>query len=168
MGISLFDLTVECLELERMLDTYASENEGCIDDFPLNDEFERLAGERNTKLLNVGAWIKSLRAEEAAHKAEQKRQGERARVIGNKASSLESLISCHLANGEKLNDTRVAMSFRRSEKVVVDVLTEDLPKSLVNTKLIEEPDKKAIKAQIKSEEGCEFAHMEENYNLQVK
>lgn len=167
MSISLFDLSIECLELERMLDTYASENEGDITDFPLNDEFERLSGVREEKLLNVGAWIKSLRAEEAAHKAEAKHQGDRARVRGNKAARLENLISVNLANGEKLNDTRVALSFRRSEKVVVDVKPEDLPAHLATVTTTVTPDKKAIKALLKGE-GCEFGHLEENFNLQIK
>lgn len=168
MSISLFDLGTEYLELGRMFDTYASENEGDITDFPLNDEFERLEGERAEKLLNIGAWIKSLRAEEAAHKAEQKRQGERARVIGNKSDRLESLISLNLANGEKLNDTRCALSFRVSHPVVIDVLTEDLPEGCIKTTTTTEPDKVAIKAKIKSDEGCSFAHLDDVYNLQIK
>ena len=166
--MNLFELTTEQLELERMMDTFAAENEGDITDFPLNDEFERLEGERATKLLNIGAWIKSLRATEAAHKAEQKRQGERAKVLGNKADRLESLISCHLANGEKLNDTRCALSFRRSESVVIDVPTESLPKDFVIESTSTAPDKKAIKAHIKDVGKWEFAHIQENFNLQIK
>ena len=166
--MNLFEITDEQIALEGLMDQYAAENEGDITDFPLKDEFERLGGERGTKLLNVGAWIKSLEAEVAGHKAEQKNQAERARVLGNKADSLKSLLSYHLAQGEKLKDTRVALSFRRSEKVVIDILTEDLPKEFVTVKTTKEPDKKAIKAQIKSKDGCVFARMEENFNLQVK
>lgn len=168
MSISLFDLDIEYLELERMLDTYASENEGDITDFPLNDEFERLKGERVDKLLNVGAWIKSLEAEIDAHKAEQKRQGEKVRVLSNRAVSLKILISSHLTNGEKLHDTRVALSYRKSERVIVNVLTGDLPKEYVVSSTTTAPDKKAIKALLKSEQGCEFAHMEISHNLQIK
>lgn len=166
--MNLFELTTEQLELERMMDTFASENEGCIDDFPFNDEFERLAGERKEKLLNVGAWIKSLRATEAAHKAEQKRQGERARAIGNKADRLESLVSSHLAHGEKLNDTRCALSFRRSESVVIDVPTESLPKDFVVESTSIAPNKPAIKKYIKDVGNLRFAHIQENFNLQIK
>lgn len=167
MSISLFAIDEETAELERMLDLYASENEGDITDFPMTDEFERLKGERVDKLLNIGAWIKSLEAEAQAHKDEQKRQGDRARVIGNKAASLKSLISYHLANGEKLHDTRVALSYRKSEKVVVDVKPEDLPAHLATVTTTVIPDKKAIKALLKGE-GCEFGHIEETMNLQVK
>lgn len=168
MSISLFNITTEQLELEKMMDTYAAENCGDITDFPLNAEFERLEGERVGKLLNVGAWIKQLRAEEAAHKAEQKHQGDRARVIGNKVARLEDLIADNLTNGEKLNDTRCALSWRRSEKVAIDVLTEDLPDNFITTTTTTVPDKKAIKALLKSDKGCKFAHMEENFNLQIK
>lgn len=167
--MKLFDITVEQLELERLLDTYAAEHEGDITDFPMNEEFERLKGERSGKLLNIGAWIKSLEAEIDGHKTEQKRQGERARVLSNKAESLKSLISCHLANGEKLHDTRVALSYRRSERVVVDVATEKLGEGFTITTTTVTPDKKAIKAHLKDiESSCQFAHLEENFNLQVK
>lgn len=167
--MKLFDITEEQLELERLLDEYASQNEGDVTDFPMNDEFERLEGERADKLLNIGAWIKGIESEIDAHKAEQKRQGDRVRVLGNKAASLKSLISYHLANGEKLHDTRVALSYRRSERVVVDVATDKLGEGFTITTTTVTPDKKAIKAHLKDiEASCQFAHMEENFNLQVK
>ena len=167
MSIKLFEITDEVIALEKMIDEYASEHEGEIPDF-LNDEFDRLAGERNEKRLNIGAWIKGLEAEIQAHKDEQKRQGERVRVLSNKATSLKSLIGYNLAQGEKLNDTRCALSYRKSERVIVDVAPEDLPKDLATIIVTVTPDKKEIKARLKSDEGCEFAHMEENFSLQIK
>ncbi len=166
--MNLFEISGTMEHLEKLEAKYAAEHEGDVTDFPLAAEFENLAGARDEKLLNIGAWIKSLETEIEAHKAEQKRQGDRARILGNKADRLEGLLTAHLAHGEKLSDIGCALSYRRSERVVVDVAPDDLPKDLAIITVNVAPDKKEIKARLKSDEGCKFAHLEENFNLQIK
>ena len=163
--LKIYEINEEMQALDGLLDSWAANHEGDITDFPLNDELERLEGERNEKLLNLAVWHKDLKAQAEAFSKEIKQLQARQKGISNKADSIEGFIDYSLQVGEKLSDTRAALSYRKSTQVVIDVLVEDLPSAFVKTTII--PDKAAIKENIKLG-VCHFAHMQENQSLQIK
>lgn len=116
------------------------------------DKLNELQLEKETKIENVALWIKDLKAEAEAIKAEKLALAERQRVAENKAESLKRWLAFAL-NGEKFKTARCAISFRATESVEVtdeglenlmrdgndELLTYDKPK----------PNKTAIKQAIK-------------------
>lgn len=162
--LKLHDISIEVDELDKMVDEFAAENEGLVPEF-LNDELDRLKGERVGKLLNLAVWVKNLKAEAEAFSPEIKRLQARQKALNNKADTIKEYIDYNMQEGEKLSDTRAVLSYRKSTQVVIDVLTEDLPSEVV--KISFTPDKTAIKEAIKKGD-CHYAHMQENQSLQIK
>ena len=87
------------------------------------DKLNELQMERETKIENVACWIKDLKAEAEAIKAEKQKLADRQRVAENKAESLKNWIAYAL-DGQKFSTARCAVSFRKSE--VVEVTPEGL------------------------------------------
>ncbi len=164
--LKIYEINEEIQALDGLLDSWASHHEGCITDFPMNDEFDRLEGERNEKLLNLAVWHKDLKAQAEAFNQEIKRLQGRFKALNNKADSIKGYIDYNLQEGEKLSDTRAVLSYRKSTQVVIDVLVEDLPPEFV--KFTRSTDKTAMKEAIQSKEGCHCAHIETKLNLQIK
>lgn len=165
MSLKLYELTQEMEALDGLLDSWASNHEGDITDFPLNDELERLEGERVDKLLNLAVWHKSLVAEARAFTDELKRLQARQKVLSNKAERIKAFIDCNLQDNEKLEDNRSVLSYRESSQVIIDKPIDELPKEFV--KISKAPDKTLIKEAIKLDK-CNFAHIEKIKNLQIK
>ena len=163
--LNIHKITDEIIALDGLLDSWALHHEGDITDFPLNDEFDRLEGERNEKLLNLAVWHKDLKGQAEAFDKEIKRLQGRFKALNNKAERIKEYIDYNLQEGEKLSDTRAVLSYRKSTQVVIDVLPEDLPAEVVKISLT--PDKTAIKEAIKKGD-CHYAHMQENHSLQIK
>ena len=163
--LKIYEISEEIQALDGLLDSWASNHEGDITDFPLNDEFDRLEGERNEKLLNMAVWHKDLKGQAEAFDKEIKRLQGRFKALNNKAERIKEYIDYNLQEGEKLSDTRAVLSYRKSTQVVIDVLTEDLPPEFIKTSIA--PDKAAIKELVKTTK-CLFAHMETHHNLSIK
>lgn len=164
--LKIYEINEEMQALDGLLDSWASNHDGDITDFPLNDELERLEGERNEKLLNLAVWVKDLKAEAEAFTNEIKRLQTRQKALINKSERIKEFIDYNLQKGEKLSDVRASLSYRKSTQVVLDVPVEDLPPEFV--KFTRSADKTAMKEAIQSEGGCSCAHIEEKFNLQIK
>lgn len=82
------------------------------------EKLEQLSMERDTKVENIALWIKNLKAESEAYKAEKQSFEQKQRVAENKLSSLKEYLSGYL-NGEKFKTTKVSCSFRNSTAVEV-------------------------------------------------
>lgn len=132
------------------------------------DNFAALEGERNAKLEAVALYVKSLDAEAAAMKAEEKTLAERRAVRERKAERLRKYLadSMTLFGDTKLETTRCSLSFRKSEAVEItdakklrlDLWNQPAP----------QPDKTAIKKAIKAGEVVEGAQIVTRQNLQIK
>lgn len=133
------------------------------------DNLDALETERNAKLEGVALYIKSLEAEADAIKAEEKALAERRAVREKKAERLRRYLSDSMqALGDtKLETARVALSFRKSESVVIEDQSA-LPVEFIKVKMTETPDKVAIKKAIKSGTEVAGAALVENKNLQIK
>ena len=152
-----------------------------IDDAILNFEFEvdeetgeilnaqnldDLKMEREQKIEGVGLWIKNLEAEAAAVKAEKDNMADRQRRLEKKAESLKGYLAYAL-QGEKFSTPKIALSWRRSESVVI---TDEhlLPETCLNVTIVKKPDKKVIKDALKAGKDIMGAELIEKQNLQIK
>ena len=117
------------------------------------DKLNELQLEKDAKIENVACWIKELKAEAEAIKAEKLVLAERQKVAENKAESLKKWLAYAL-NGEKFKTAKCSVSFRRSESVEV---TEEGLEALMKehdellTYKAPEPNKTAIKNAIKND-----------------
>ena len=96
---------MECVDLEtgEIIDT---------------EQLDKLQMERDAKLENVACWIKELKVEAEALKAEKQALAERQKVAENKMESLKKWLAYAL-QGEKFKTPKCAISFRKSEAVEV-------------------------------------------------
>ena len=114
----------------------------------INEELlNNLQMERDVKIENVVLWIKELKAEAEALKAEKLAFAERQKVTENKMESLKKWLAYAL-NGEKFKTVRASVTFRTTDKVEV----ADIYKLDENYLRYKEPeaDKDAIKKAIKA------------------
>lgn len=89
----------------------------------INDDqlilLEALEIERDKKIENIACLIKNLKADAAALKAEKDAFQKRQKQAENKVESLTNYLQSVL-NGEKFTTDRCAISFRKTNKVVLD------------------------------------------------
>lgn len=118
------------------------------------DKLNDLRMERDAKIENVALWIKDLKSEAEAIKAEKLALAERQKVAENKAENLKKWLAYAL-QGEKFKTARCSVSFRSTESV--EITPEGLEnlmrggKDELLTYKDPEPNKKAIKDAIKND-----------------
>lgn len=129
------------------------------------DKLNALQIEREEKIENVALWIKNLKSDAEALKAEKQAFADRQKAAENKAESLKKWLTEALA-GEKFKTTRVAVSFRKSKSVQVEDIWK-LDDSFVK---YAEPtaDKAAIKKAIEAGQEVAGATLVENVSISVK
>ena len=154
----LYDLAREIEDFEFEVD----EETGEI----LNaEDLDNLELEKNEKIEQLCLYIKNLKSDAAAYKAEKDSFAKKQKAAENKAESIKNYIAYILA-GEKFKTDRVTVSYRKSEQV------ECLDMSLVDDDYLrfEEPElnktkiKKALKEGIKVG-GCMLV---EKQNMQIR
>jgi len=151
-------------ELQINIDSLVDQETGEIIDI---DALNALELERDTKISNIACWIKSLKAEAEAIKAEEQSLNHRRKVCENKMESLKTYLATFL-NGEKFKDSRCSISYRRSERVdFADNFNFDtLPDSM--KKVTIEPKKTEIKDFLKAGGEIEGVRIEENTSMTIK
>lgn len=164
--MNLYELNSEITETVIAMMETADDETGEVD-AELVARLDALQIERDTKLENLGLWVKQLNAETAALKAEEKALEARRKSKENMAERLKNYISESLqaAGTMKFERTRVAFSFRKSEQVQI---TGDLPKKFIVKTVTEKPDKTAIKEALKAGQKVRGAELVEKQNLQIK
>lgn len=146
---------------EQITTCFDSETGELIDPDKLND----LQIAKDEKLENLALWYKDLLAEANALKEEKEVFAAREKAAKNKAESIKNYLSFVL-NGENFKTTKCALSFRTSERTIVDDI-HSIPKSFLK---YSEPkaDLTEIKKAIKNGEEIKGAHLEEMQNIQIK
>ena len=129
------------------------------------EKLNSLQMERETKIESVALWIKDLKAEAEALKAEKQAFADRQKAAENKAESLKNWLSEAL-NGEKFKTTKVAVSFRKTKSVMVDSVY-DLDAKYLKYK-DPDPDKKAIKEAIEAGQTVKGAQLVESVSVTIK
>ena len=134
------------------------------------DKLNELQLERDTKIENVACWIKDLKAEAEAIKAEKNALAERQKAAENKAESLKKWLAYAL-DGEKFSTARCSVSFKKTEAVEV---TEEGIENLMqkHDNLLKykapEPDKTAIKQAIKDGLNVDGVQLVQNVSTIIK
>lgn len=129
------------------------------------EALEDLQMERNQKIEGIGCWIKNLLADAKALKEEKDNLAARQKAAENKAASLKEFLSSYL-NGEKFKTAKVAISYRKSDSVVVAenaILPEEFLKYAEPT-----PDKVGLKAALKSGKEISGVTLVTSQNIQIK
>lgn len=157
--MTLFEINKAILEFDYEID----EETGEI----LNaEELDALELARDEKIEGVGLWIKNLQAEAEAVKKEKDAMADRQRRLEKKAESLKNYLAWAL-QGEKFSTPRIAMSWRKSESVLIpdEALLDD---RFVSITMIKRPDKKLIKDTLKAGREVPGAELVTKQNLQIK
>lgn len=129
---------------------------------------ENLQMERDRKIENVACYIKNLKADAAALKAEKDAFQKRQKQAENKAEALSRYLMDAL-NGEKFSSNRCSVSFRHTTKVALDegVTIYDIDTHFVRMK---EPelDKTAIKKALEDGNTIAGVHMEDGLSMTIR
>lgn len=120
---------------------------------------------RKDKIENIALYIKNLRADAAAYKAEKDEFAYRQKVAENKAESLTEYLASILS-GEKVKADRFSILYRKSQSVAItdsDSVPDDY-------KIKQEPkiDKVAIKKAIKDGAEIAGAKLVDKQNIVIK
>ena len=153
--------------IERVLAEYVDPETGEITDEGI-EQLEKLELDRKEKALAVAAYLKGERAEAEAIGAEVKRLAQRQKTHERRAQRLEDYLAwAGVVPGEKLEDARSAISWRKSTRVLVENV-EALPEEFVRTKVEKSPDKVALKKALQSGREVNGAALDMRNNLVVR
>lgn len=129
------------------------------------DKFDALMMERDARVENLCLWVKNLKAEAEAIKAEKDNLAARQKAKENKMNSIKQFLTNYLET-TSFETPKVKVSFRRSETLEV---AEDayIPEEFLKFK---EPDidKAGLKAALKEGLALRGCHIQTNYNIQIK
>lgn len=129
------------------------------------DKFDELNLAREVKIENICLWIKNLKAEAEALKAEKDAFAQRQKAAENKMESLKRYISGYL-DGTAYESEKVKVSFRKSESLEISegaVIPDEYLR--FNEPEVNKADlKKAIKAGL----TIGGVRLVENNNIQIK
>ena len=107
------------------------------------DRLDELKMAKSEKIENVACWIKNLASDVEALKNEETKLAKRRKTMENKIESLKNYLQW-ACDGEKFNGIRAAVSFRNSQSVAVDDVTQ-IPELYMRVKTVSEPDKAMLK-----------------------
>lgn len=153
---------------QKMMEAFAAAVDpetGEIVDEEMKDSFDQLTIDRDQKIENICLFIKNLRAEAAALKAEKDSFAAREKASENKAESLLRYLKGYL-NGEPFKTTRATVSYRKTKSVKIDDLSL-IPDGYV-TKPDPVPNKMAIRKAIAAGETVPGAELVENQSMTVR
>ena len=146
-----------------------SEILGCVDtttgEIFDEDKFESLVMEREKKIENICLWIKNLKAEIEALKAEKDAFAKRQKSAENKMESLKRYITGYL-DGTSFESAKVKVSFRKSESIEIEE-GAIIPDEYLRFK---EPEvnKTNLKNALKAGIHIQGVQLVENQNIQIK
>ena len=157
-------------EINAKLATYEMEFDPDTGEWLNENELDALKMERDEKIENICLWVKNLRAEASAIKAEEKALADRRKAKENKADRLEQYVASNL-DGKPFETSKVKVTFRKSESV--NILNEEaIPDRFLNIEVVRKPQKAEIKKYLKSLEGSgeevPWATIEKKNNIGIK
>lgn len=129
-------------------------------------DLDELQMARQDKIENIGLYIKNLEAEKEAVKHEKDNFADREKRLGKKIESLKGYLGYAL-QGQKFSTPKVAVSFRKSESVLVK--DEYLvPDKYCEFTMVRKPNKTNLKKALKDGEEIMGVKLVEKQNVSVK
>lgn len=142
----------------------------------LAKKIDEVSLELDTKIENIGLYIKNLEADVEAFKREEDNLEKRRKQSERKIESLKRylngyLMACYPNDDDrrkwKFKTARVVLGYRKSSSVEVPDI-EKLDKKYLKVTTKVDPDKKAIGDAIKSGKEVVGAFIKQNINLNIK
>lgn len=163
------DKKVANLLMDEFDEKYVDEETGEVNEELARQDLDALEMERNEKLENIALFIKNLNGEITLLKQEETALSTRRKAKENKVERLKQYVSNSMQTfGDlKIETPRVALSFRKSESVVVEDSSLLEPRYL-KEKIEYSADKTLIKRELKAGNVVLGARLVENNNLQIK
>lgn len=130
------------------------------------NELDELRMAREDKIEGISLWIKNLEAEREAVKNEKNNFADREKKLGKKIDSLKGYLTYAL-DGQKFSTPKVAVSFRKSESVLVkdEYL---IPDEYCDFTVVRKPNKKNLKDALKHGKELMGVELIEKRNVQIK
>lgn len=159
MSLKLYEIPAE---IEKLIDPETGE----ITD---PEQLQQLVNRYNNGIEWLALEVKNSRAEAKALKHEKEMFEQRQKVAENRAENLKNYLA-FLLNGEKYKTDKVAISWRRTERVETDddfMLWAKEQNAFLRWK---EPeiDKTTLKEALKSGVQVPYARLEENQSIIIK
>jgi hypothetical protein len=142
----------------------------------LDKAIDKVGLELDTKIENIGCYIKNLEYEIDALKKEEDNLYKRRKAAENKIEGLKRYLNGFLVSvipneddrrKWKFKTPRVVLGYRKSTTVEVSDI-EALSDEFLNLKVETTPNKKAIKEALTKGEKVNGAYLKENINLSVR
>jgi len=160
--MKLYEITSELAQLEHLIDL--PESEYNPDD--LTDRLNNLKIDKQQKIEDICSFIKNLRAEAEAVKAESKKLAERAKRTTTHAEWLEKYLKENLEEREQYSSARHKLVWRKSVAVEIDP-SEELDSKYLVEKIEYKPNKALIKEDINEGKKVTGAKLVKRLNLKV-
>lgn len=154
-------------EIDKAIEAFFEENVDPETGELLNiEQLDELNLARDQKCENIALLIKNKEAEKFAVDEQKKVFEQRGKVLGNEIDRLKNYLGYAL-QGEKFSTPRVAVSFRRSESVLIK--NENLiPDEYCEFTTTRTPNKKTIKGALKDGKEIMGVELVEKQNVNVK
>lgn len=173
--MTLYDIDTR---LVTLLDEHFDVEDGvlCETEEELAKKIDEVSLDLDTKIENIGCYIKNLEADVEALKKEEDNLKARRKSAENKIEGLKRylngyLIACFPKDEDrakwKFKTAKVVLGYRKSNSVEVPDI-EKLDKNFIKIKTEVVPDKTAIKDAIKSGKEVIGAFIKQNINLNIK
>lgn len=158
--MNLFDIDSR---LESAFEKAVDPETGEILDETMLIEFEQLQMERDDKIENIACWIKNLKADAAALKAEKEAFAKRQKAAERKVESLSKYLNAYLA-GARYKGKRASITYRKVTQVeIADEAA--IPEEFKRVKI--EPNKVDIKLAIRQGKEVPGASLVEKNNMVI-
>ena len=173
--MTLYDIDAR---LVTLLDEHFDIEDGvlCESEEELAKKIDEVSLDLDTKIENIGCYIKNLEADVEALKKEEDNLKARRKSAENKIEGLKRylngyLMACYPNDSDrakwKFKSPKVVLGYRKSNSVEVPDI-EKLDKKYLKITTKVDPDKKAIGDAIKSGEEVKGAFIKQNINLNIK
>ena len=133
----------------------------------MQDDLAELDIAINDKAVSIACVIKGCLADIEAYKVEKQRMDAKMKSATKTVNYLKDYMSDFLDKDIKIKDPKASISFRKSEKCIVNE-SATIPDEFKTIETVEKVKLNDIKAFIKSGEECDFAEIQTNFNIQVK
>jgi hypothetical protein len=169
---SFFELEAFWAKAADIIDGSVTEGE---DGLPMSQDdalnwleqcLQRIEAEHSEKVLRIGCFIKNLRVDAEALKAEKTRLAKRQQGVERTIEHLTRYLRDFSEPGRKYESPQCTIGWRKSEAVLVSVSPQKLPEQFRRVKV--EADLNAIKAALKEGDAIEGAVLEQRQSIQIR